>query len=111
MEDAARCAARTGVNVPDDPTPTPPWLSRTSIRGLYLLNRVPKALLLLTIAGLLLLALFVEGIIGGICLLLLGAFFGWLLLISWPVLSPIGRLLRLLVVGVIVAFAVQMILA
>jgi hypothetical protein len=110
MQDAARSDARTGVNVPDDPTPTPPWLSRTSIRGLYLLNQVPKAVLLLTIAGLLLLALIVEGVFGGICLLVLAAFFGWLLLISWPVLSPVGRLLRLVVVGVIVGFGVQMLL-
>jgi hypothetical protein len=111
MEDDARCAARTGVNVPDDPTPTPPWLSRTSIRGLYLLNQVPKAVLLLAIAGLLLLALFVEGVIGGICLLILAAFFAWLLLISWPVLSPIGRLMRLAVVLLIVGFGLQMLLA
>jgi hypothetical protein len=111
MEDDARCAARTGVNVPDDPTPTPPWLSRTSIRGLILLNQVPKAVLLLGIGGLLLLALFVEGIIGGICLLLLAAFFGWLLLISWPVLTPVGRLLRMVVVGLIIGFGVQMLLA
>ena len=101
----------SGDDVPDDPTPAPPWLVRHSARGLFLLNQIPKAVLLLAIAALLVLALVVEGIVGGICLLILGAFFAWLLLISWPVLNPVGRLLRMVVVGLIVVFAVQMLTA
>jgi hypothetical protein len=31
-------------------------------------------------------------------LLILATFIGWLLLLSWPVVAPKGRLLRLLVV-------------
>ena len=95
----------------DDPTPAPPWIVRYSARGLYLLNQVPKAVVLLTIAATLVLALIVEGVLGGILLLALGAFFAWLLLVSWPVLTPVRRLLRLVVVALIIGFAVQMLLA
>lgn len=36
--------------------------------------------------------------LGGVLLLILATFIGWLLLLSWPVVAPRGRLLRLLVV-------------
>jgi uncharacterized membrane protein len=72
------------------------------------LAKVPKPLLLIVIAALLITALIVEGVIGGVLLLVLGAFFAWLLLLAWRVLDTTGRLLRGAVVAVILFLAVDM---
>ena len=77
-----------------------PWATR--------LARVPKPVLLIAIAAILVAALIVEGVLGGILLLLLGAFFGWLLLLAWRVLDTPGRLLRGTIVVVILVLAVDM---
>jgi hypothetical protein len=77
-----------------------PWAAR--------LARVPRPLLLIAIAALLIAGLIVEGVIGGVLLLILGAFFGWLLLLAWRVLDTQGRLLRGTIVVVILVLAVDM---
>ena len=58
------------------------------------------AVLALTVAGLLL-----ENVLGGVLLLVLAAFLAWLAVLGWPSLTPVGRLLRLLVIGLVVYFA------
>jgi hypothetical protein len=81
------------------------------VPGALFLSRIPKALLLLIIAALLVTALLVEGIFGGVLLLVLGAFFAWLLMLAWPALNGVGRLVRLAVVALIAYFAGDMIVA
>ena len=54
----------------------------------------------LTVAGLLL-----ETALGGVLLLVLAAFLAWLAVLGWPSLTPMGRLLRLVVVGIVVYVA------
>jgi len=61
---------------------------------------VPLATLALLLAG-----LFAGGVIGFVCLAVLGTFLGWLLALSWPALAPGGRLLRLTTVLAILAAA------
>jgi uncharacterized membrane protein len=95
--------------VTEEPRREPTRLERWSVPGALLLSRIPKPLLLILIAGLLITALIVEGVVGGLLLLLLGAFFAWLLMLAWPALTGTGRLVRLLVVALIAFFAGDMI--
>jgi hypothetical protein len=49
--------------------------------------------------------LLVPSPFAGFFLLILGAFLGWLLALSWPALMPASRWLRLIVTAVILAAA------
>lgn len=62
---------------------------------------VPAAVLVLTLAGLL-----APPVVGAVCLLLVAAFLAWLGSLSWPVLTPGGRAMRTLTVGLLVGAAV-----
>jgi hypothetical protein len=62
---------------------------------------VPGVVLLLTVAG-----LAAPAWVGAVCLVLVAAFLGWLAALSWPVLDPRGRTLRVLTIGLLVAAAV-----
>jgi hypothetical protein len=44
--------------------------------------------------------------LSAVMLLLVAVFLGWLLLLSWPVLGPGSRLLRLFVVGALLVVAI-----
>lgn len=79
-------------------------LERFSIRPLHFFNRMPKLLLPILMAVLLVAGLLVPGRWAGILLLILAAFLGWLLALSWPALAGSSRLIRLLVV-VVITFA------
>lgn len=85
--------------VPDNPETTP--FQRFSMSLLMLLSRVPKWLLLVVVLGLTMGGLLLENALGGLMLLVLALFMAWLAVIGWPRLSPMSRLLRLLVVGLI----------
>jgi len=69
----------------------------------------PKAIVPILILGFLLVGLFVPGVIGGFFILLVGLFIGWLLYLSWPLLSRNARLLRLAVVAMIIGSAISQI--
>jgi len=69
----------------------------------------PKAIVPILILGFLLVGLFVPGTIGGFFILLVGLFIGWLLYLSWPLLSRNARLLRLAVVALIIGSAISQI--
>lgn len=62
---------------------------------------VPALVLVLTVAGLM-----APPVIGVACLVVLAAFLGWLASLGWPRLDPTGRLLRVLVVGLLVGAAI-----
>ena len=86
-------------NQQDGPEPSP--LQRASAPLLIQLSRVPKWALLIAVLALTIGGLLQENVIGGVLLLVLAAFAAWLAVLGWPRMSPVGRLLRLLVVGLV----------
>ncbi|MSO27249.1 MAG: hypothetical protein EXQ60_04190 [Candidatus Nanopelagicales bacterium] len=84
-------------------------MERKSYPILVMLHRVPRWLLVILTALALFLGLIQTGDLawlGGILLLLVAAFLGWLLVLSWPVLGFVARLLRLVVVIAVVGIAI-----
>ena len=74
---------------------------RASLPVLAFLTRLPKWLLVIVLAGLLVLGVIQTGPLawlGVLILGLLGLFFLWLLALSWPAIPPSGRVLRGIVV-------------
>jgi hypothetical protein len=68
---------------------------------ILVVSRLPRAVPFLVVVALLLGGLAVQGVVGGLLLLVLAAALGSLLLLSWPVLEPGPRLLRLSVVALV----------
>lgn len=82
---------------PQDLTP----LQRISLPLLTRLTRMPKWLVVVLMAVLLVLGMIQTGSLAWLGALILGVltvFFLWLLVLSWPVIPPSGRLLRGIVV-------------
>ncbi|HEX5016840.1 MAG TPA: DUF6703 family protein [Actinomycetes bacterium] len=89
--------------MPNDRRPTA--LERFSGPLLLKLSRVPRWMLLVAVLALTVAGLLLENVLGGVLLLLLAAFLAWLAVLGWPSLAPVGRLLRLLVIGLVVYVA------
>jgi hypothetical protein len=109
--DKPRSAARSGnparrAGVAGPPTPPRLALESRSVRALVALNRLPRWLLIGAVLAVLVGGLILKGVAGALLLLVLAAFVGWLLAISWPVLTPRARLARLFVVLLVIASAV-----
>jgi hypothetical protein len=69
----------------------------------------PRWLLIVGLGSALLLGLILTDAwawLGGIFLLLVAAFLGWLLALSWPLLSSGRRFIRILVVGALVGMSI-----
>ncbi len=93
---------------PPQPAPAA-WseaLARVSRPWLLRLSAMPRIVLLLGTVGLLGAGVFVPGLVGAFCLLLIGLFLLWLALLAWPALAPGPRLLRISVSVVVLGFAV-----
>ncbi|MEZ5115823.1 MAG: DUF6703 family protein [Candidatus Nanopelagicales bacterium] len=78
-----------------------PWLLR--------LRRMPTWLVIIAMGLFLFAGLVLTGPLawlGGLFLLVTAAFLGWLLALSWPVLTTSSRVLRVVVVGMVVGIAV-----
>ena len=73
---------------------------------LVLLGRAPKAVPFLLVAALLVGGLSLHSAVGGLLLLVLAAFAGWVTYLAWPVLRPPARALRVLVLLLLVGAAV-----
>jgi hypothetical protein len=82
-------------------------LERASAPALVALTRVPRWLVAVLMAVLLVAGLAVEGPVGAALLLVLAAFLGWLLAVSWPVLAGVSKVVRVLVVAAVVTVAVM----
>jgi Family of unknown function (DUF6703) len=83
-------------------------LEQSSARPLVLLHQLPVWVVPLLLAALLIAGLAVPGLIGAVALALVAAFLGWLAAVSWPRLTPSGRLLRVAAIaGVLVIAAIQ----
>jgi hypothetical protein len=85
-------------------------LERASTPLLLRLRRLPPWLVPLIMLALSLTGLLVQGPIGFAALAVVAIFLGWLALLSWPVLKPAARALRVLAVGVVAAAAVVQLL-
>ena len=96
-------------SVPGPGTPTPRSgpppeltpLQRISLPLLARLTRLPKWLIVVVLAVLLVLGMIQTGSLAWLGALILGVltlFFLWLLVLSWPAIPPSGRLLRGIVV-------------
>lgn len=72
-----------------------------------LLAGLPRAVPFLVVAALLVAGLLLQGVVGGVLLLVLAAFLGLLLALAWPVLQPRPRVLRLAVVAIVVVRALS----
>jgi len=84
-------------------------LERFSYPILLTMQRVPRWLVVILMATCLFLGLIQSGglsWLGGILLLLVAVFLGWLVVLSWPVISPGSRILRVVVVAAIVGIAI-----
>lgn len=87
----------------------PAPLARGSAPLLLRLAALPRWLFVAVPAALLLFGLFVKGSVGGLVLLVLAAFVGWLAALRWPTLSPAARGLRLFVPLLLAVVGVAMI--
>ena len=80
--------------------PVPPasparrWLVRHSAGPLVILHRLPTVLVPILMGVLLVAGLALPWGVAGLLLLVVGVFLGWLLALSWPVISWPGRIIR-----------------
>ena len=84
-------------------------LERASVPILMRLLALPRWLIVVLMGAFLFLGLIQTGSLawlGGIFLLIVGGFLGWLLALSWPVLTPGRRLTRIVVVAAVLGIAV-----
>lgn len=85
---------------------TPSTIERISAPWLVRLSLIPRWLFLIVLGALLFAGLYLDNAIGGVLLLMLALFLAWLASLGWSRVPPIGRVLRLLTVGVLIYFAV-----
>ena len=88
-----------------DATSSRQELEHRSATALLWMHQMPRWLLPLLAAALLLVGLTVSGWGGAIALLAVAVTLGWLAAISWPRLSAQGRMLRVVIIGAVVAIA------
>jgi hypothetical protein len=80
-------------------------LERASARYVAYLHQLPRWLLPIVTAGLLVLGLAVRGWPAAIALVLVAAFLSWLAALSWPALPGRSRLLRVATIACLLAIA------
>jgi hypothetical protein len=81
-------------------------IERRSAALLVYLHQLPRWLPAVVLAVLLIAGLAVHGIGGAIALIGVALVLGWLAVVSWPQLSPSGRVIRVLVVALVAGVAV-----
>jgi hypothetical protein len=81
-------------------------LERRSAAPLVFLRQLPPWLIPVLFAVLVFGGLTVHGPVGAVLLLLAAVFLGWLASVSWPRLTPLGRVGRASIVALVVAGAV-----
>ena len=86
---------------------TPSALERISAPWLVRLSLVPRWLFLIVLGSVLFAGLYLDNALGGVLLLVLALFLAWLASLGWSRVTPIGRVLRLLTVGLLVYVAVS----
>jgi hypothetical protein len=101
-----RKAAAAAKPAPTYSSPLARKVAARSMPVLIRLHGLPRWSIVVGLGGFLIAGLLISGVIGGLLLVLLTLFVGWLLFLSWPVLEGTGRFTRLLVVGMLGAVAV-----
>lgn len=76
-------------------------IERRSATPLVFLHKLPRAVLAILLAALLVAGLAASGWVAAIPLLLMAAFLGWFAYLSWPALDPMGRVMRVLILVVL----------
>ena len=94
------------------PAPASSWRRGFEVRSAPLLatiHRLPRWIVPLGLAAVLVLGLVLASPLAGLLLLLVAAFLGWLLALSWPLVDGRGRVLRLaIVVGLVVVAVLRL---
>jgi hypothetical protein len=89
------------------PAPSPTPSTRRTIRGrleglsarpLLIMNGLPRWLVPVVLAILLVAGLAISGPLGAILLLVLAVFLAWLVFLSWPALPATTRIIRVVIV-------------
>lgn len=99
---------------PHQPPPGRPFLTpdaspfrhaveRRSAPVLLFLRGLPRLALVAAVVAFVAGGLIGEGALGAACLLVVAAFFGWLLFLSWPAVPAGARLMRIAVLAVMLA--------
>jgi len=100
------------ANKPKKPNPAVPVVTHSALRkritdlsapALLRIHALPKFLVPGIIAVLMLLGLFLAAPYSGIALTVVSVFIGWLMYLSWPLLDPRSRLIRVLVFLILIA--------
>lgn len=91
----------------DRPDGRPRSLAGSTAPAARALARVPKPVVLIAVAAVLVAGLIASGPLAFALLGALAVFLGWLLLLAWPVLTPTGRLVRSLVVLLVLGVGVS----
>jgi hypothetical protein len=80
-------------------------LEQASAKPIAFLHQLPPWLVPIVLAGLFVTGAFAAGWVGAVALCLVAGFIGWLASLSWPALSPPGRLLRAAIIIGLLALA------
>jgi hypothetical protein len=80
-------------------------LEKASAMPIAFLSQLPRWLAPIVLAALFVAGAVARGWIGAVALFLVAAFVAWLASLSWPALRLPGRLLRVLIVTLLIAFA------
>ncbi len=100
------------ANKPKKPNPAVPVVTHSALRKritdlsaptLLRIHALPKFLVPGIIAVLMVLGLFLAAPYSGIALTVVSVFIGWLMYLSWPLLDPRSRLIRILVFLILIA--------
>jgi hypothetical protein len=81
-------------------------VERRSAALLVYLHQLPRWVPPVVLAVLLIAGLTVHGVLGGIALVAVALVLVWLAVVSWPSLSPAGRVVRVAVIALVIAAAV-----
>jgi hypothetical protein len=79
------------------PLPASPLRRAVEARSagvLLALTRLPRWLIAIAAAAVLLVGLAIDGIVGAVCLLVVAVVLGWLTFLAWPALAGPARALR-----------------
>lgn len=80
-------------------------MHRRSYAALTRLHAMPRWTVPVATVVLVFVGLYAGPILGGICLLVVAAFLGWLAYLAWPRLGGIGRVGRCLVLALVTGVA------
>jgi hypothetical protein len=80
-------------------------LEKASAMPIAFVSQLPRWLVPIVLAGLFVGGAVARGWIGAVALFLVAAFVAWLASLSWPALRLPGRLLRVLIIALLIAFA------